>query len=37
MTNIVGAEPDQLTVGMALMVDFEALNDEITAPVFRLA
>jgi uncharacterized OB-fold protein len=37
MTNIVGAEPDTLSVGMALVVDFQPLNDDITAPVFRPA
>jgi uncharacterized OB-fold protein len=37
MTNIVGVEPDQLQAGMALVVDFEALNDDISAPVFRPA
>ena len=37
MTNIVGAELSELTVGMPVEVDFQALNDEITAPVFRPA
>ena len=37
MTNIVGAEPSDLRVGMPVAVDFVALNDEITAPVFRPA
>ena len=37
MTNIVGAEPGDLRVGMPVVVDFVALNDEITAPVFRPA
>jgi uncharacterized protein len=37
MTNIVGAEPGDLRVGMPVVVDFVALNDEITAPVFRTA
>jgi uncharacterized OB-fold protein len=37
MSNIVGVEPDQLQAGMALVVDFEALNDDISAPVFRPA
>jgi len=37
MTNIVGADPAELRVGAPVMVDFEPLNDEITAPVFRLA
>jgi uncharacterized protein len=37
MTNIVGAEPSDLRVGMPVVVDFVALNEEITAPVFRPA
>jgi uncharacterized OB-fold protein len=37
MTNIVGAEPGDLRVGMPVVVDFVALDDEITAPVFRPA
>jgi hypothetical protein len=37
MTNIVGTEPGDLRVGMPVVVDFVALNDEITAPVFRPA
>jgi hypothetical protein len=37
MTNIVGADPAELRVGMAVVVDFRALDDEITAPVFRPA
>jgi hypothetical protein len=35
MTNIVGVDPSELRVGMAVQVDFQPLNDEITAPVFR--
>jgi uncharacterized protein len=37
MTNIVGADPAELRVGMALTVEFQALDDEISAPVFRPA
>ena len=37
MTNIVGADPAELRVGMPLVVDFVQLNEEITAPVFRPA
>jgi uncharacterized OB-fold protein len=37
MTNIVGVDPSELRVGMAVQVDFQPLNDEITAPVFRPA
>jgi uncharacterized OB-fold protein len=35
LTNVVGSEPDELTIGMALEVDIEQLTDEITVPVFR--
>jgi uncharacterized OB-fold protein len=37
LTNVVGSEPDELTIGMALEVSFEQLTDEITVPVFRAA
>jgi len=37
MTNIVGADPADLAVGAPVVVDFEVLTEEITAPVFRLA
>jgi uncharacterized OB-fold protein len=37
MTNVVGADPAELRVGMPLVVDFVQLNEEITAPVFRPA
>jgi uncharacterized protein len=37
MTNIVGAEPADLHIGMALVVDFQALDDRVSAPVFRPA
>src|ERR1700690_4014436 len=37
MTNIVGADPADLEVGAPVVVDFEVLTEEITAPVFRLA
>jgi uncharacterized protein len=37
MTNIVGADPEELSVGMAVVVDFARLSDEVTAPVFRPA
>ncbi len=35
MTNIVGADPGDLEVGMAVVVDFEQLNEDVSAPVFR--
>ena len=37
VTNIVGAEPDQLALGMRLQVDFRALTDDVSVPVFRPA
>ncbi len=37
MTNIVGCDPDTLSIGMSLVVDFEDLTDEIKSPVFRPA
>ncbi len=37
MTNIVGAEPADLHIGMALVVDFQALDERVSAPVFRPA
>jgi uncharacterized OB-fold protein len=37
MTNIVDCEPGDLSVGMPVEVTFRALNDDITAPVFRPA
>jgi hypothetical protein len=37
MTNIVGVDPADLRVGMALVVDFQPLTEDITAPVFRPA
>jgi len=37
MTNVVGAEPASLQVGMALQVDFEELDDGFYIPVFRPA
>lgn len=37
MTNIVGCEPDDLRIGMALEVTFSELSSEVSAPVFRAA
>lgn len=37
MTTVVGCEPAELRVDMALVVDFQPLSDELTAPVFRPA
>jgi uncharacterized OB-fold protein len=37
VTNIVGADPASLAVGMAVSVVFEELDGEVTLPKFRLA
>lgn len=37
MTEVVGCAPDDLAIGMALRVDYEARTDELTVPVFRPA
>ncbi|MER6972153.1 Zn-ribbon domain-containing OB-fold protein [Nocardioides sp. NPDC057767] len=37
MTNIEGCDPEALSVGMAVEVDFRALSDELDAIVFRPA
>lgn len=34
-TNIVDCEPDELRIGMPLVVDFRPLTEDITLPVFR--
>ncbi|MEY2476184.1 MAG: uncharacterized protein QOG87_1499 [Actinomycetota bacterium] len=37
MTNVEGAELDELAIGMRLVVDFRPETDDITAPIFRPA
>ena len=37
MTNVIDTEPDDLEIGMALEVAFRPVDDQITAPVFRIA
>jgi hypothetical protein len=37
MTNVEGCEPDDLEIGMPLVVDFKAISDDVTVPVFRPA
>jgi uncharacterized OB-fold protein len=37
LTNIVGCEPADLEIGMAVEVDYRELTPEITVPVFRPA
>ncbi|MFJ8816304.1 Zn-ribbon domain-containing OB-fold protein [Amycolatopsis thermoflava] len=35
MTTVVGCDPGELRIGMALAVDFQPLTDELSTPVFR--
>jgi uncharacterized protein len=35
MTNVEGCAFDDLAIGMRLMVDFKAISDDVTIPVFR--
>jgi uncharacterized OB-fold protein len=37
MTRIVGAAPGELRVGMAVVVEFEEISEEVAVPVFRPA
>jgi uncharacterized protein len=37
MTNIVGVDADDLQIGMNLVVDYQAISDDVTVPVFRPA
>lgn len=38
MTNIVGCEPDAVSVGMAVVADFEPIDDsDLSLPVFSPA
>jgi len=37
MTNIVDCDVDEVSVGMAVEVDFRAIDDTVTIPVFRPA
>ena len=37
MTNVVECDFEALEIGMALEVDFRAISDEVTIPVFRPA
>jgi uncharacterized OB-fold protein len=37
MSTVIGCEPAELAIGMPLVVDFQPLTDELTAPVFRPA
>jgi uncharacterized protein len=37
VTNLVGMNVGEISIGMKLVVDFEALSDELTIPVFRSA
>ncbi len=37
MTNVEGVPFDELAVGMELTVEYKALTDDVTIPVFRRA
>lgn len=37
MTNIIDVDPASLSVGLPVTVDFRPLNDDWSAPVFRVA
>ncbi len=37
MTNVVGTDPQKLTIGMPLVVAFQPISEEFTIPVFRRA
>jgi uncharacterized protein len=37
VTNLIGVKPDAVKIGMALRVDFEALSEDLTVPMFRPA
>jgi uncharacterized OB-fold protein len=37
MTNLEGAEPEAIEIGMDLEVDFRPISDDVTIPVFRPA
>ncbi|GAB2983271.1 Zn-ribbon domain-containing OB-fold protein [Amycolatopsis acidiphila] len=37
MSTVTGCDPADLRVGMALVVDFQPLTEELSAPVFRPA
>lgn len=37
MTNVVGCDPDDVAIGMALTVEFRHETDDVTVPVFRPA
>jgi uncharacterized OB-fold protein len=36
MSQIIDTEPEALSSGLSVMVDFESWSDSITLPVFRL-
>ena len=37
MTNIVGCDPEEVSIGEAVEVTFDDVTDEVTLPKFRLA
>ena len=36
MSNLAGPEPEQITIGAAVEVVFERVDDELTLPKFRI-
>ena len=37
MSNVIDVDPEHVSVGASVTVDFEAWSDELSLPVFRLA
>ena len=35
MSNVVGCEPESVAIGMAVQLDFEAISEAISLPIFR--
>ena len=35
VSNLVGVEPDEVAIGMPVEVTFEAVDEELTLPLFR--
>ncbi|MDR3069908.1 MAG: OB-fold domain-containing protein [Propionibacteriaceae bacterium] len=37
MSNIIDCQPEDLKIGLEVIIDYGAINDEVTLPLFRLA
>jgi uncharacterized OB-fold protein len=35
LSNLVDYDPDEIAIGMRVVMDYEDVNDEITLPIFR--